>query len=64
MLKVSRHWDRRTALRFRSGDEIRGLGPPDNRQCRTLNAKPYQFRDAAFWYNRIKHGHFPLMTSQ
>ena len=28
MLKVSGHRDQRRAQRFRSGDEIRGLGPP------------------------------------
>ena len=33
MLKVSGHRDRHSAQRFRSGDEIRGLGPPGNRQC-------------------------------
>ena len=36
MLKVSGHRDRRSAQRFRSGDEIRGLGLPGNRQCRPL----------------------------
>ena len=36
ILKVSGYRDQRSAQRFRSGDEIRGLGPSGNRQCRTL----------------------------
>ena len=36
MLKVSGHQDRCSAQSFPSGDEIRGLGLPGNRQCRTL----------------------------
>ena len=38
MLKVSGHRDRLSAHRFRSGDEIHGLGPPGNHQYRTLRS--------------------------
>ena len=36
ILKVSGHRDRCSAQSFQSRDEIRGLGPLGNRQCRTL----------------------------